>query len=155
MPNYGNDSMHMRTGEATRLSNMMGQLGLDQLPKAGELHSSYPEFLRFSHKSFANVYNGIKRRMTRANETIPPDSDEEEEGECQCAYFEPKFHQNSPFFGQTCSQDMRQPPEHTRMPPHPPQVPGSKFSLTQAVSLLPSLQDTGPSWSQACILRSR
>ena len=91
MPKYGSDSMSMRTSEAATLNNMMHSLGLSNLPKPGELHASHPEFLRFSHRSFSNVYNNIKSKMQKGDEHVPPDSDEEEEGESEIALV---FYQN-------------------------------------------------------------
>ena len=76
---YGNDTMRMNSNEAGILRSMMSNVRIDDIPKPSELHQSNQEFLRFSHKSFGNVYTGIKNKLKKSNESVPPDSDEEAE----------------------------------------------------------------------------
>ena len=81
MPKYGNDSLTMKSQEAAKLRSLMTSMRVGELPKPGELHESHADFMRFSHRSFSNVYNNIKKQMTKSREPVPPDSDEEEEEE--------------------------------------------------------------------------
>ena len=78
MPKYGTDSMNMKTPEAGKLRSLMTSMRVSDLPKPGELHAAHAEFLRFNHRSFSNVYNAVKKSMTKKQESVPPDSDEEE-----------------------------------------------------------------------------
>lgn len=78
MPKYGNDAMSTKSQEAAKLRSLMTSMRVSDLPKPGELHAAHAEFMRFNHRSFSNVYNNIKKSMTKSHESVPPDSDEEE-----------------------------------------------------------------------------
>ena len=71
--------MSMKSQEAAKLRSLMTSMRVSDLPKPGELHSSHADFMRFNHRSFLNVYNNVKKQMAKSHESVPPDSDEEEE----------------------------------------------------------------------------
>ena len=75
---YGNETMRMSSPETGILRSMLADVKIsgNSMPKPSELHQSNIDFMRFSHKSFGNVYTALKKKMEKEGELVPPDSDE-------------------------------------------------------------------------------
>ena len=70
--------MSVKSPEAAKLRSLMTSMRVSDLPKPGELHEAHTDFMPFSHRTFSNVYQSIKKQMIDSHESVPPDSDEEE-----------------------------------------------------------------------------
>ena len=79
---YGNENLTMKKEEAQKLKQIMHGFKVKDLPPPAVIHAHDPDFKKFNHKSFGNVYQNFKKNMLSADSSVHgPGIDGEEEGE--------------------------------------------------------------------------
>ena len=83
--------MTSKTAEAQKLKQIMHGFNLSDLPPPQVIHVHDPDFKKFNHKSFGNVFQNIKKSMASATASVHgPGIDGEQEGECKRSVISPK-----------------------------------------------------------------
>ena len=87
-PLWGNQNLTTKCAEAQKLKQIMHGFDLSELPSPAVIHAHDPDFKKFNHKSFGNVFQNIKKNMALASASVHgPGIDCEEEGEWKRSVF--------------------------------------------------------------------
>ena len=87
--------MMLKNAEAQQLKQIMHGFDVSQFPPPAVIHTHDPDFKKFNHKFFGNVYQNIKKNMASATASVHgPGIDSEPEGECKRSVFSFEYSSN-------------------------------------------------------------